>query len=203
MRFPCAILAVVAVVSSCTGGTGSTLSVAVGLDGLFLHDVCTGVEPTQPDTCLHDQLLEEVVEVGGDPGVMYEVTLRVRGLFEPTTIRGGQAPLADHPYFVVGGTVEALDWSHWHIEVEEPAETYWLNHYPSTSHTIYQEDFEATIVVAGGSEVAVRVIDGNNREMDNSEEGLPDRRQRIEGVTDEVLDGQMLRLDVIRVEAQE
>ncbi len=140
--------------------------------------------------------------MGGDPGVLYEVTLRIRGLFEPTTIRGGQAPLADHPYFVVGGVVDALDWSHWHIETEKPAQTYWLNHYPSTSHTIYREDFEATIVVAGGSRVTVRVIDGNDRQIDNAGEGLPDRRQMIDGVTTEVLDGQMLRLDVIRVQVR-
>lgn len=186
-----------------TDGAAGPASVAMALDGLFLHDACTGVEPTQPDTCLHEQVLEEVLEVGGESGALYDVTLRVRGLFEPTTIEGGEAPLSAHPYFVVGGTVAARDWSHWHIEVSDPAETYWLNHYPSTSHTIYKEDFEAPIVVAGGARVTVRVVDGNNRQMDNSEEGRADRRQVIEGVTPDVLDGQMLRLDVVRVQERE
>ena len=60
-----------------------------------------------------------------------------------------------------------MDWSHWHIEVSEPQQTYWLNHYPKFSHTIYKEDFEATIAVAAGATVVVRVIDGNDRQIDN------------------------------------
>lgn len=169
------------------------------LHELFMHDACTGEYPPQPDTCLHMQRVEKVIAFGGEQGVMYDVTLRVRGLFEPTTISGGQVPMAQHPYFKVGGTVAAADWSRWHIVVASPAQTYTLNHYPSTSHTIYKEDFEATLRIAGGSQVTVRVVDGNDRQMDNAEMGLADRRQRIDGVTDQVLNGQMLRLDVVRV----
>jgi len=175
---------------------------AAGLHELFMRDACTGEYPPQPDTCIHEQLVEQEVTFGGEAGVVYDVALRVRGLFEPTTISGAQTPLPQHPYFKVGGTVAAGDWSHWHIEVSDPPQTYWLNHYPSTAHIIYKEDFEATLAIAGGAEVVVRVIDGNDRQMDNAQEGLADRRQLIEGVTDEVLDGQMLRLDVVSVEAR-
>ncbi len=192
-----------------TGGAGGSAgsaadpnAPAAGLHELFLHDACTGPNPSQPDTCLHEQRVEQVVEFGGEVGTVYDVTLRIRGLVEPTTISGAQTPLADHPYYKVGGTIAAVDWSAWHIEVSDPPQTYWLNHYPSTAHIIYKEDFEATLEIAGGAEVVVRVIDGNDREMDNSREGLADRRQLIEGVTDEVLDGEMLRLDVVSVEAQ-
>jgi hypothetical protein len=38
--------------------------------------------------------------------------------------------------------------------------------------------------------------------MDNSEQGRPDRLQIIKGVVDKPLDGQMLRLDVLRVTAR-
>jgi hypothetical protein len=197
--------------SGATGGTGATgadatgealLTYAAGFDQLFIHDECTAPYPQQPDTCLHELSHEEAFTFGGDAGTTYDVTLRVRGLFEPTTISGGQTPYAEHPYFKEGGTVAALDYSHWHIEVSEPPQTYWLNHYPQTSHTIYKEDFEVTLPVAGGSNVTVRVIDGNDRQIDNAEEGLADRQQLIEGVTDEVLDGQVLRLDVIDVVAR-
>jgi hypothetical protein len=47
--------------------------------------------------------------------------------------------------------------------------------------------------------VTVRVVDGNDRQMDNLEPGRADRMQVIEGVTDKPLDGQMLRLDVVKV----
>ncbi len=175
---------------------------AAGFHELFLHDECTADYPPQPDTCLHEQLHEVGFSFGGEPGTIYDVTLRVRGLFEPTTVSGGETPYPEHPYFKVGGVITAVDYSQWHIEVAEPAQTYWLNHYPQTSHTIYQEDFEVTIPVAGGADVVVRVVDGNDRQIDNAEEGLADRRQQIEGVTSEVLDGQVLRLDVVDVVAQ-
>jgi hypothetical protein len=131
--------------------------------------------------------------------VVYDVQLRIRGIFEPTTIEGGETPYPDHPYYQVGGTVRAREWSAWHIEVSNPKQTYWLNHYPKVSHTIYAEDFEATIPVAGGAAVVVRVVDGNDRQIDNSEPGRPDRQQIIKGVVDKPLAGQMLRLDVISV----
>ena len=130
------------------------------------------------------------------------VTLRVRGLFEPTTMTGAEAPVAAHPYFVVGGEGKTLDWSRWEIDVSEPKRAYTLNHYPAVSHTIYREDFEATIPVAAGATVVVQVNDGNNRQIDNGFKGRPDRQQILEGVADTPRPGQMLRLDVVRVAAR-
>lgn len=173
--------------------------VAKGLHQLFLHDACTGEYAAQPDTCLHARLVEKVVTLGGKPGLTYDVRLRVRGLFEPTTIREAETPDPAHPYYQVGGTIRARDWSAWHIEVSEPKQTYWLNHYPKVGHVIYKEDFEVTIPMAAGATVTARVVDGNDRQVDNTEQGLPDRMQVIAGVTDKPLDGQMLRLDVLRV----
>jgi hypothetical protein len=174
--------------------------VAAGLDGLFLHDECTGDYAPQPDTCLHTQLHEKTVTMGGASGSVYNVTVRVRGIFEPTIIEGGETPYPDHPYFKVGGQLRSRDWSHWQIEVSEPKQVYSLNHRPKVSHTIYKEDFEATITVAAGATVVVRVVDGNDRQIDNGEKGLPDREQIIEGVVDAPRAGQMLRLDVVRVQ---
>jgi hypothetical protein len=181
---------------------GDPDGVAKGLHQLFLHDACTGEFAPQPDTCLHKQLVEKAVTIGGTAGVVYDVRLRVRGLFEPTTIRDAETPDPAHPYYQVGGAIRARDWSAWHIEVSEPKQTYWLNHYPRVGHIIYREDFEATIPMAAGATVTARVIDGNDRQMDNAEAGLPDRLQIIQGVTDRPLDGQMLRLDVVRVTAR-
>lgn len=175
---------------------------AAGLHELFLHDECTGDYPPQPDTCLHKQLIEKPLTFGGKPGVVYDVRLRIRGIFEPTTIAGGETPYPEHPYYQVGGTIRTRDWSAWHIEVSNPKQTYWLNHYPRVGHTIYLEDFEATIPIAGGASVIVRVVDGNDRQIDNSEPGRPDRLQIIKGVIDKPLAGQMLRLDVLGATAR-
>lgn len=184
-----------------SAGAENLVPLAAGFDQLFMHDPCIGPFPPQPDTCLHERQHEKAFTFGGTAGATYDVTLRVRGIFEPTTIEGGHTPTPQHPYFKVGGKVTTLDWSYWHIEVSEPAQTYYLNHYPSVSHTIYQEDFTATIPVAAGAKVVVRVIDGNDRQIDNGKTG-PDRQQRIDGVTPEPLAGQMLRLDVTDVRLQ-
>ena len=177
------------------------MQAAAGFHKFFLHDMCTGQYPPQPDTCLHERVHLQSFKFGGKSGTVYDVTLRIRGLFEPTTITGGETPDPEHPYFKVGGTVSTPEWSHWEIEVSEPRQTYWLNHYPSVGHTIYKEDFEATIAVAAGATVVVRVTDGNDRQIDNGKTG-PDRQQIIAGVVDKPLPGQMLRLDVIRVKAR-
>jgi hypothetical protein len=182
-----------------SASSGDPDGVAKGLHQLFMHDVCTGEYPPQPDTCIHKQLIEKAITVGGKAGTLYDVRLRVRGLFEPTTIVEAETPEAAHPYYQVGGRIRARDWSAWHIEVSEPKQTYWLNHYPKVGHLIYKEDFEATIPMAAGATVTVRVVDGNDRQMDNQEPGRADRMQILEGVTDKPLDGQMLRLDVVKV----
>ena len=174
-------------------------SAAAGFHELVLHDPCKGDYPPQPDTCLHERRVEKSFTFGGKAGVIHDVRLRIRGLFEPTTIEGGETLLADRPYYKVGGTISAVEWSAWHIEVSNPRQTYWLNHYAKVSHTIYAEDFEATIPVAGGSAVVVRVVDGNDRQIDNGKAGRPDRLQIIKGVVEKPPDGQFLRLDVIDV----
>lgn len=185
-------------------GAGQTKSpidlmqAASGFHALFLHDNCTGDYPPQPDTCLHKQLIEKSFTFGGSRDVIYDVRLRIRGIFEPTTIVGGEAPYPDHPCFKIGGTVEAREWSAWHIQVSSPKQTYWLNHHPTVSHTIYAEDFEATIPVAGEAAVVVRVIDGNDRQIDNNKPG-PDRLRIIKDISTTPLPGQMLRLDVLHV----
>jgi hypothetical protein len=177
------------------------MQAAAGFDKFFLHDDCTAQYPPQPDTCLHDRLHQQSFTFGGKAGTIYDVTLHIRGIFEPTIITSGETPDAQHPYFKVGGTVSTPDWSQWAIEVSEPKQTYWLNHYPSVGHTIYKEDFEATIIVAAGATVLIRVTDGNDRQIDNGKTA-PDRQQIIAGAVDHPLAGQMLRIDVVRLKTR-
>src|SRR5678816_2615797 len=108
-----ALIALAAAAGSMSGGSAQTPAgdlkqAAAGFHELFLHDACTGEYPPQPDTCIHKQLLEKPFTFGGKAGAVYDVTLRIRGIFEPTTIGDGEAPLADHPYYKVGGTISAV-----------------------------------------------------------------------------------------------
>jgi hypothetical protein len=175
---------------------------AAGFRGLFIHDECTGGNEAQPDTCIHNRVHEKSFTFGGRAGASYDVTLRVRGLFEPTRMEGGAVPDPAKPWFVIGGETKTSDYSQWSIEVSSPAQVYTLNNYPRTSHTIYKEDFQITIPVAAGATVKVRTVDSNDREIDNGAMGKPDRQQVLEGVTPTPLAGQVLRLDVVSVKAR-
>ena len=170
---------------------------AAGFRGLFIHDECTGGNEAQPDTCLHARVHEKSFTFGGRAGGTYDVTLRVRGLFEPTRMEGSTTPDPAKPWFVVGGQTASSDYSQWSISVGD--QVYTLNNYPRTSHTIYKEDFQVTIPVAAGAVVKVRTVDSNDREIDNGAMGRPDRQQVLEGITDKPMPGQMLRLDVVSV----
>lgn len=175
---------------------------AAGFRGLFIHDECIGENVQQPDTCLHARSHEKSFVFGGRAGAVYDVRLRVRGLFEPTRIEGGTVPDPAKPWFVIGGADKSTDYSQWHIAVSAPAADYTLNAYPRTSHTIYKEDFEITIPVAAGAKVTVQTVDSNDREIDNGDKVRPDRRQMLDGVTEVAPAGQVLRLDVVAVKAR-
>jgi hypothetical protein len=186
-----------------TGGVAwAQNDVAQGFNGLFIHDECIAENTQQPDTCLHNRVHEKSFIFGGKAGTTYAVNLRIRGLFEPTRMESGTTPDAALPFFVVGGENKSTDYSQWSIEVSSPRAVYTLNNYPRTSHTIYKQDFRVTIPVAAGATVKVRTVDSNDRQIDNGAPNRPDRRQILEGVTDTVQAGQMLRLDVVGVKAR-
>ena len=64
------------------------------------------------------------------------------------------------------------------------------------------DTYETRIGPRNGAKVVVRVIDGNDRQIDNGKTTGPDRQQVIAGVVDKPLEGQMLRLDVVSVKAR-
>ena len=136
------------------------------------------------------------------PASIHDVRLRIRGICRADD-DCGRRDAAARPSVLQGrrhgARARLVRLAHRGLESKQ---TYWLNHYPKVGHTIYNEDFEATIPVAGGAAVVVRVVDGNDRQIDNSEAGRPDRMQIIKGVVDKPLAGQMLRLDVVAVTAQ-
>ena len=189
--------------SACAAGPAAGPDAAAkGFRALLLHDDCIGENAAQPDTCLHKRVHQTAFTFGGRAGTTYEVSLRVRGLFEPTRMQSGTAPDPAHPYFYTGGETSTPDYSQWRIDVSSPRQTYTLNNYPAVSHTIYKEDFEARIAVDAGATVTVQAIDGNDRQIDNGAKGHADRQQMFDGVTPTPPDGQMVRLDVVRVQAR-
>lgn len=187
---------------------GDLTELAKGLNGLFLDAPCTTNTPTplaRMATCMHapnTQHIDKPVTFGGEAGKTYVVTLRVRGIWEPTKIQGGTRADMKIP-FTVGGMVppgsassDAINYQQYSINVASPKQVYWLNDHQYVAHDIHKLDYQAKIEVSGGSMVTVTMHDGNDHEIANWTmdffEGLPPYDQKPSS-------GQMLRLDVMSV----
>lgn len=182
---------------------------AKDLNALFLDAPCDAATQTplaQMATCLHPNGMMRVmkqVTFGGMAGTVYNVKLRVRGIWEPTKIQGGERPYGSKVPFTVGGMVppgtgssDPVSYQQYSIKVSQPAQTYWLNDYGYVAHDIHKEDYQVELSVGGGSMVTVTMNDGNEREIANWTkdffEGVPpyDTKPSL---------GQSLRLDVMAV----
>lgn len=195
-----------------TGGQGSSggvdpLTFASELDGLFIDAPCQEPTPSPlPDeaTCDHPagtQRIEESVVFGGESTITYSVALRVRGIWEPTFISGGEAPDSELPFKVGGEVAEgnAIEYQQFFITVSDPAETYWLNDYQYTAHDIHKADYEIVIPVVGGASVTVVMNDGNERQIANYPVEIFDDMPPYD---QQPTKGQLLQLEVVSVSEQ-
>jgi hypothetical protein len=184
--------------------------VAEGLQGLFLDVPCAASTPTplaQGATCAHPsgtQRIEKMVTLDGEPGQVYTITLRVRGIWEPTLIQGGQRPDKAHPFTIGGmlppgtGSSDPISYQQYSLQVSEPKQTYWFNDHQYVAHDIHKEDYQATIRVAAGAHVSVIMNDGNDHQIANFSK---DYFAGLAPYDKAPSTGQSLRLDVLSVES--
>ena len=201
-------------------GAGGAANVADVLDGLRVDDPCTGT-PTLEDgaICNHVTLTQsggfegaKDVTIGGTPGTTYDVTLRIRGIVEPTNIQGGmRTDTSTIRYmnmdfravpFTIGGTSVSADYSVWHITVASPAQELYLNDYQKSGHYIFALDYEITVPirpgraefphpVAANTTVTLHATDSNEREIVNYEE------YEVEGLPGSMNHGQFVQINVV------
>jgi hypothetical protein len=188
---------------------GDPRDVAKALDGLFIDAPCDSATPTplaKGATCLHSgttQHIERVVEIGGSTSARYDVALRVRGIWEPTKIQGGERPVSGHPFTVGGalpagtGSSDAVSYQQYSIRVSSPMQTYWLNDHQYLAHDIHKADYVATLRVAGGAKVTVVMNDGNDHQIAN---WTKDFFADVPPYNTAPSTGQSLRLDVMSVQ---
>jgi hypothetical protein len=186
--------------------------VADALRGLRVDDPCTGTPDTSEGAvCNHVMLTSaggfkatKTVTIGGDAATTYNVTLRIRGVTEPTNVEGGtRMDQGTFSYksmdwrkvpFTVGGTVKQADYESWRISVASPKQDYFLNDYQKAGHYIFKHDYQVTIPVAGMSKVTLDVTDSNEREIVNFE------KYALDGIPGSMNAGQFIQLDVVSVE---
>lgn len=192
------------------GGSSSVLDVAKGLDGLRVDDPCVGTPDTSNGAvCNHVVLTAggfqsaKEATIGGTAGATYDVTLRIRGIVEPTQIDGGmRLDTTTFQYqnmtwrkvpFTIGGTVNRGDYSQWRISVASPKQEYFLNDYQTVGHYIFKLDYQVTIQMAANSKVTLDGFDSNEREIVNYE------KYTIEGIPGSMNYGQFIQCNVVSV----
>ncbi len=163
--------------SSSGGGDSSSggedpLSYAGEMNGYRWELPCE--DPSARDTCAWDPTLlegalddpqytlhrETLVTFGGDANVVYDVTIRIRGVTEPKNFDGGEVQ-QDH--FQIGGTPTVDDYNIYAIDVADPQQRYTINrHETPHNHFLFVMDYTVTIPIRGGTTVGLEMMDPNN-----------------------------------------
>ena len=138
-----------------------------------------------------------VKTMGGDPGTVYDVKLRVRGLTEPNTFTGGTL---QGQRFYTGGSTSTTGYTSYMMTVADPAQHYFFNYSATTGHMHFLLDYEVTVKIRGGSKVTFDV-DGDGSKPDGHQVSNFDKLV-VPGVppAPDFYDGQFVQLDVVSAE---
>lgn len=114
------------------------------------------------------KLKREIVRTfGGEPGVMYSVTLRVRGVVEPKNFSGGEVQSA---HFQTGGEPLKNDYNFYSLVVSDPSATYTVNRSAEkVGHYTFIIDYPVTIPIRGGATLTMGAYDSNDVAIANHE----------------------------------
>jgi hypothetical protein len=130
------------------------------------------------------KLKREIVRTfGGKPGVLYEVTLRVRGVVEPKNFSGGEVK-SEH--FQTGGEPLKNDYNFYSLVVSDPAATYTVNRSADkVGHYTFVIDYAVTIPIRGGATLTMGAYDSNDVAIANHQghvvSGVPPAPQPFDG----------------------
>jgi hypothetical protein len=151
-------------------------SAVASLAGLRLEAPCNGDKFGENTECHWDpalkvddpkwKLKKEIVRtLGGKPDVVYDVTIRVRGVVEPKNFTGGTV---EHEHFQAGGTPDVDHYNFYSLKVSEPAQDYTVNrHQQKVGHFLFAIDYTVTIPIRGGATVTMGEYDDNDISIAN------------------------------------
>jgi hypothetical protein len=193
------LLAAAALLSACTSHPANQRE--SGLDGLRIDVPCAD-KFNGATECHWDRALlqasdpawkmkhEKSRKFRGKPGVVYDVTLRVRGVVEPKNFTGGDV---EFEHFQRGGTAVKNDYNFYNITVSDPAATYTVNRSAEkVGHYTFPIDYRVTIPIRGGATVTVGAYDSNDVAIANHAHHV------VDGVppAPAPFDGQFFQVDV-------
>jgi hypothetical protein len=130
------------------------------------------------------KMKHEIVRTfGGKPGVLYQVTLRVRGVVEPKNFMGGDVQFE---HFQTGGEPVKNDYNFYSLVVSNPAASYVVNrNAEKVGHYTFAIDYQVTVPIRGGATVTMGAYDSNDVAIANHEQhvvaGVPPAPQAFDG----------------------
>jgi hypothetical protein len=184
-------------------GGSSSLSIAAELDQFRLECPCIDADhfgANKSDNCDQTAAVDRQTHVktlGGDPNVLYDVKLRVRGNTEPNTYTGGKL---EQNRFYIGGQTSTPGYTAYMLSVDQPKQVYFFNYNPTTGHIHFLLDYEVVIPMQGGTRVTFEVNGGKS---------VPDGHgvsNREELVVPDIapapapFNGQLVQFDVVSVQ---
>lgn len=140
------------------------------------------------------------ITIGGDAAVIYEVTLRIRGIMEPkaypTCTPVTMAPGGDSFITICAGSTAGTEtYNTWQLTVANPPATFFLNYNKKfLGHVVSLIDANLSIKVRGGSQVEFTVDDVNGGQIRNCSLVVPDLAP-----APAPFDGNFVHFDVIDV----
>lgn len=180
------------------GGVGGTDMVAPpllpGLEGQRAQARC--LNDTAVDACNAELSPAWKETAGGEPGQVFQVTLRVRGVVEQKTYNGGTRL----GYWQVDGTPDTTGYNVYHLRVG--SQDYYLNAGQSMIRYCWSVDYTQTILVHARDEVVFEVTSSDSAIIKNRDEmGQPIVVAGIPPAPDS-FNGQFVQLNVERIEPQ-
>jgi hypothetical protein len=167
-----------------TGGSPTPAEVGGELEGLLHLSPCASVDfghdCTVPSCQGGSKTTLRTLQLGGEPGVIYDVTLHVYGVVEPRRYQGGvrRAGSTFDPngldFWHEGGTLPAnpgtFNSYELHVDPQVPGapNDYFLNSRPGAEQAlVVRLDYLATIAVLGAGTIQFRTFDLNCRQTTN------------------------------------
>jgi len=184
-------------------GGDSLISLASELDKFRLECPCIDANHfglDKQDNCDSTPAVDRQTyqkRLGGDPNVVYDVKLHVRGDTEPNTYTGGKL---EQDRFYTGGQTSTPGYTAYMLSVADPKEVYFFNYNPTTSHIHFLIDYEVVIPMRGGSTVT---FDVNGGKSVPDGHGVSNREQLVvPGIppAPDPFNGQLVQFDVVSVQ---
>jgi hypothetical protein len=168
---------------------------AVSTDGQLCDDLPRGAT-TCPPYPADNRPVDRTVTFGGQPGTVYQVTVRLRGVVEPHAYTGGTRSGA---HFQIGGAPTASGYDVFSLAISSPAATFYVNADDAESRRVLLLDDQPTLAIEGGATVRIQVADADCKQVRNCMDVTQPSCQPVVIPGFPPSNGQFVQLDVVSV----